>query len=137
VDPELWQCLHDATLVQIVGRVPGELCLNVRIRYLRERFPDPGEGFELLLRGCSHFVYEPYEGSPTTDLPEIAALELWVIGAEAGSPMQVACSTGTLLVKYESASIKLDTGLDVSLAELEDATQSYWREWSERYRTAP
>ncbi len=137
MDPELWGCLHDATLVRVEGRVPGELRLNVRIDYLRRRFPGPGEGFDLILRGCSQFVYEPYEGSPTTDLSEIAALELWVLGAEAGSPMPVACSTGTMLVVYESASIKLESGLEVSLSELENAAESYWWEWSERHQTAP
>jgi hypothetical protein len=137
VDPELWGCLHDATLVRIAGLVPGDLRIDVRIAYLRERFPGPGEGFELLLRGCTQFAYEPFEGSPTTNLQEIAAMRLWVLGADPGTPMLVACSTGTLVVWYQSVGIKLDTGLDVSLSELEDATESYWREWSARHRTAP
>lgn len=136
MDPTLWDLFHDATLAGIAGAVPGDLSLKVDIPYLRERFPSAGEGFVVLLRGCTQFTYEPYEGSPTSDLAAIEALELWILGAEPGDPMPIACGDGTLLVHFASAQIKLENGIEVSLSELEDASQGYWREWSGRYGSA-
>ena len=137
MDPTLWDYFHDATLARIAGSVPGDLSLKVDIPYLRERFTGDGENFEVLLHGCTQFIYEPYDGQSSTDLSAIAILELWILGAEPGDPMPIACTTGTLLVHYASAQVKLEDGTEVSLAELQDASQGYWQEWSERHRTAP
>jgi hypothetical protein len=128
VNPQLWVRLHDGGLEAIRGSVPGDLELHISIRYLRSRFPGDGTVFFVTLHGCTKFSYQPYDEPEVADLADVEALDLEILGAEAGDPLPILCTTGTLLVKYSSASLHLDTGGEVSLAALEAASESYWRE---------
>lgn len=132
MDPQLWGLLHDGGLEEVRGSVPGALTLQVSIRYLRSRFPGNGTGFFITLHDCTQFSYEPYDEPGINDLATIQNLDLEILSAEAGDPLPICCVMGTLFARYSTASIQLDTGGEVSVADLDLASESYWREWSEK-----
>ena len=57
--PDLWNVLHDGTIVAVTGQVPGEVRLEIETDYLRIRFSDEGPLFALTLRDCSRLVFKP------------------------------------------------------------------------------
>jgi hypothetical protein len=120
---------------EIQGPVPGDLTLRVSIRYLRKRFHGDGTGFLITLHDCTLFQYEPYDEPAITDLAAIQSAGLEILSAEPDDPLPISCVMGSLFVRYSSASVALDTGGAVSLTDLQEASRSYWREWSERNRT--
>jgi hypothetical protein len=135
MDPQLWNLLHDGYIEQLAGAVPGEIGITVSIEYLRQRFPGNGDGFVIRLSDCAQFSYAPYDAEPITDLAQILALDPEILSAEAGDPLPVTCVAGTLLLRYASARIELDSGGGVSLEQLHTAAAAYWAQWSERSRT--
>jgi hypothetical protein len=137
VDSSLWNLLHDGSIERIDGSVPGDVSLLVSIGYLRNRFPGEGIGFVVLLSGCTHFTFQPYDEPVVSNLAAISALEPEILSAEAGDPLEVSCVMGTLSVSYQSTALFLDSGASVALSELDAASEAYWREWSERSRAAP
>jgi hypothetical protein len=46
---------------------------------------------------------------------------------------EVECSDGTLEVVAADAAIRLDNGRVVTLQELKEVADSYWKEWSEHW----
>lgn len=44
---------------------------------------------------------------------------------------------GTLFLRYSTATLSLDSGGSVALSELDEASRSYWQEWSARSRATP
>lgn len=133
----LWNLLHDGSIVGIEGAVPGDVSLHVAIEYLRDRFPGSGSGFVVHLSGCTQLSYQPYDEAVITDLAAIAALEPEILGAETTDPLEVACAMGTLILRYESVTLSLDTGGGVSLDTLDAAAQSYWEEFDARPQASP
>jgi hypothetical protein len=136
VDSSLWNLLHDGSIERIDGSVPGDVSLFVSIGYLRNRFPGDGTGFVVLLSGCTHFAFQPYDESEISDLAAISALEPEILSAEPNDPLEICCVMGTLLVRYKSSVVSLDTGAPVALSELDAASEAYWREWSARNRVS-
>ncbi|PKV11351.1 hypothetical protein CVO74_20240 [Xanthomonas prunicola] len=137
MDSSLWNLLHDGSIERVDGSVPGDVSLLVSIGYLRNRFPGEGTGFVVLLSGCTHFTFHPYDEPVLSDLAAIAALEPEILSAKAGDPLEICCVMGTLSVRYKSCALSLDNGPPVALSELDAASEAYWREWSERSRAAP
>ena len=136
MDPSLWNLLHDGSIENIEGSVPGDVSLHVSIRYLRNRFPGEGTGFLVRLLECSRFVFQPYDKQEIADVALIAALEPEILSAEVGDPLEICCTLGTLVLRYKNFALALDTGEPVTLAELDAAAANYWREWSERAKDA-
>ncbi len=134
MDPTLWNLLHDGSIERIEGTVPGDLILHVSIDYLRKRFPGTGSGFDVRLVGCTTFTFSPYEGQVTTDPVAVAALVPEILSAEPGHPLRICCAGGCLEVRYDAATLSLDTGEPISLSQLDQAAESYWEEWSSRRR---
>ena len=137
MDSSLWNLLHDGGIERIDGAVPGDISLHVSIRYLRNRFPGDGTGFVVHLSGCTHCMFEPYDEPTTSDLAAIVASEPEILSAEPSDPLEVSCVMGTLFLRYDTATLSLDSGGSVTLSELDAASKSYWREWSARTRPAP
>jgi hypothetical protein len=133
-DLAVWKFLHDGCIESIDGAVPGDVVVGVSIRYVRERFPGEGTGFTVTLHGCTGFEYEPYDGPPCSDLLKIAHIEPEVLSLESESPLVVNCVMGTLRISCSRCSIALDTGGQLTLAQLEEAFRGYWEEWSVRSR---
>ena len=137
MDSSLWNLLHDGGIERIDGAVPGDISLHVSIRYLRNRFPGDGTGFVVHLSGCTHCMFEPYDEPTTSDLAAIVASEPEILSAEPSDPLEVSCVMGTLFLRYDTATLSLDSGGSVTLSELDAASKSYWREWSARTWPAP
>ena len=137
MDASLWNLLHDGGIERIDGAVPGDISLHVSIRYLRNRFPGEGTGFVVHLSGCTHCTYEPYDEPAVSGMAAIVALEPEILSAETSDPLEVCCVMGTLFLRYNTATLSLDSGGPVALSELDAASKSYWQEWSARSRAAP
>lgn len=137
MDPKLWNLLHDGILEDVEGSVPGDVRLAVSIRYLRQRFPGEGTGFVIVLRRCTQFSYTPYDGPPITELVPIVAQNPEILIANPGDPLEIACVMGTLFLRYASAQVELDTGGQVQVEALDATSKAYWRDWSDRTRSAP
>lgn len=136
MNSSLWNLFHDGSIEHIEGTVPGNASLLLSIQYLRDRFPSAGTGFVVSLFDCNLFTFQPYDEPEISDLAKIAALEPEILSAEPSDPLEICCTLGTLLLRYKSAALALDSGEPVSLAELDAASEDYWREWSERAERA-
>ncbi len=133
---EVWKYLHDGGIENIEGSVPGDVSVHVSIRYIRKRFPGDGTGFIIRLSNCTRFEFEPYDEPACTELAEIVRLDPEILSLQSADPVVVNCVMGTLNLAYTHATVTLDSGVPVSLEELDAATKTYWEEWSQRNRKA-
>jgi hypothetical protein len=136
--PSIWNVLHDGRILAASGEVPGTVRLNVSINYLRERFTDPGKFIQVTLTGCTRFAYKPFdEQAFTTGLAAIADFEPEVLSAELQDGLcKVDCACGWLEVAAVDGSLSIDNGLAITLQELIDVADAYWKEFSERAEQA-
>jgi hypothetical protein len=132
--PAIWNVLHDGIIVAIDGAVPGTIRLQVSIDYLRKRFSQSGELIQIVLEDCSRFTYRASDASgPTTELPLIADMAPEILSATLTDGLcEIECADGVLEVVATDGSVQLDSGHAVTLQELIDVADDYWREWSER-----
>lgn len=131
--PDVFNVLHDGDIVAISGIVPGTVLLDIDIKYLRRRFPEPGKIIKLTIIGCTHFAYRDFDESKfITDLSAIEAFKPMIIGAVMrGEICDVDCLKGPLEITATDGSLSLDNGRPVSLEELIGIADAYWKEWSE------
>src|SRR5881392_715634 len=129
MDPSLWNLLHDGSLEEASGNIPGNVTLHIGCMYLRDMFPDTGHGFVVSLESCSLLEYKPHDMPIIQALDAIAELEPEILSAESGVPLEVCCSAGTLRLRYQTANLALDTGEPISLLQLNEAAERYWRQW--------
>ncbi|MDX1993996.1 MAG: hypothetical protein SF029_16545 [bacterium] len=62
MDPDLWSVLHDGSILDIQGQVPGDLVVKFQILYLREMWPNvSGEHIYLHLKNCTLFEWKVYD----------------------------------------------------------------------------
>ena len=140
--PEIWNVLHDATVIAVNGSVPGAVSLRIECDYLRKRFETGGEHFVLVLDSCTKFQFRPWEDNLpiVTNLDALGAAGLWILSADQREEhCQIHCQFdygreggGSLEVTANSASLQLDSGAPVSLTEIKAVAHSYWDEWSRR-----
>jgi hypothetical protein len=136
--PDIWNVLHDGTIVGATGAVPGDVQLSISIDYLLRRFPGNGQHLILTLHDCTDFAYEPDDPKGRlTNLEAISAAEPEILKAENWKDAnKVYCVSGTLHVFTRAFSLALDSGRTITLQELIDVSQAYWTEWSERAQQA-
>jgi hypothetical protein len=133
--PDVWNVLHDGTIVGVGGQVSGEVKLEIEADYLRRRFNDVGRLFVLTLRDCSRLMFKPWEdGQPAiTRLDELGALALSILSAEeVDGRCAVSCTRkvtegggGVLEVVAVDAALCLDTGRFVPKDEIEATADAY------------
>lgn len=127
-----WNTLHDGSIKSVKGDVPGDVTITVGISYLCQKLPTTAEFLFLCLRRCTRLVFAPFGGKPVADTTDIETLDLVVLSAnEQGGVISVNCVTGVLTLAYQEIEIKLAEGVPISQAQLEDAAERYWTEWSE------
>jgi hypothetical protein len=133
--PAIWNILHDGVIVAVDGTLPGDLQIDIEIDNLRKRIPDPGALIQVLLIGCTRFAFREYEKSGfSTALTEIAAMGPEIVTASMKDGVcEVDCTAGTLEVVAGDGAIGLDSGRAVTLQELTEVAESYWKEWSEHW----
>ena len=131
--PTLWDVLHDGEITNVSGKVPGDVVLQVDIDYLRRRFSESGDRFEITLQGCTRFTFVPWtdqQAQPAGPTRLDGTQVVTILSADdAGSFCRVHCVPGTLEVAAENVVVRLDTGRLVSLDELMRVAEDYWREW--------
>lgn len=132
MDPTLWNLLHDSTIERIEGALPGDVSLHVRIDYLRKGFPGEGTGFVVHLSGCSQFTFRPYDEPEISDFSDIATLAPEILSAEPGDPLALSCTEGMLTLRYDTATLSLNSGEAITLSQLDAAAIAYWDAWSAR-----
>lgn len=95
--PAIWNVLHDGVIVAVDEAVPGTLCLDISIDYLRERFSESGKSIQVLLIGCTRFAYrQSAEAEFTAELPAIAVQQPEILRASMIDGLcEVECSDGS------------------------------------------
>lgn len=127
---------HDAIIVEIHGRVPGTLRLELDCDYLRDRLEGPGNRFFITLDNCTRFAYTPWNEQPGVmhDLAVIAVRRLWISSADQHDGFFVVhCSEhvangsgGKLDVAADRATVTIDSGREINPSELEEIAEEYW-----------
>jgi hypothetical protein len=132
--PAIWNVLHDGVIVAVDGTVPGTIRLQVSIDYLRKRFSQSGKFIQVVLVDCTRFTYRASDASgPTTELPLIADMAPEILSATfTNGVCEIECAGGILEVIATDGSVRLDSGLAVTLQELIGVADAYWHEWSKR-----
>jgi len=132
VSPDVWNALHDGSIVAISGAVPGMVQLDIAIDYLRARFPDPGQHMRLTLYGCTRLAYRDYDANEfVADLSAVAGRKPEILHAEMTDDCnRIECSGGVLEVMALDYQFTLENGKSVSLQEVFAALEAYWTEWS-------
>jgi hypothetical protein len=132
--PTIWNVLHDGIIIAVTGAVPGTVRLNVSIDYLCKRFPEGGENIQVTLTSCTRFAYrDENESEFTTDFSTIAAFEPWIVNAKLVEGLCVIdCNCGVFAVRADDGSLALESGRVITLQELIDVAEAYWKELSDR-----
>ncbi len=115
MDHAFWNTLHDGCIGAISGHLPGDIALTIESEYLCAWLPTTSKAVQVLLHGCTEFIFTPYDGTPISDLPKIASLNTEVLSAKpAKLAVKVCCSGGTLTAVYGAAEVFLQEGSLVS-----------------------
>lgn len=130
---EIWEFLHDGSLEQVDGIVPGDISLHISIPYLREAFQPRGDGFVLKLAGCTCFELVGDDGAVSKDLDEIAGHSVEILSVENESPLALSTTFGTLHMAYRDLAMFLDTGEQITGPMLDKASADYWDTWSRQH----
>jgi hypothetical protein len=133
MNADIWNFLHDGSILRVWGAVPGDVQFAVWIDYLRSRFPDPGDRILLTLHGCAALSYQTHEGTALTDLDAIARAEPEILQAKDWTDASVVeCVSGTLRVTATDFSLSLDSGRAITFDELCAVSKAYWTAFDER-----
>lgn len=124
---EVWNIFHDGSIVEVKGDLP-DISLRIEIPYLRNMFPGEGDSFWAHIKGCYHLKYlnwddDKREASPNKIFeqePEILSVK------QIEGVAHITCVSGELDMAYETISFSIDTGVAVTIDELDKQCNSYW-----------
>ena len=138
MNADIWNVLHDGSVLGVSGAVPGDVRLSVCIDYLRNRFPDPGNRILLTLHGCTALTFQTYEDvAALTDFDAITKAEPEILQAKDWTDASVVeCTNGTISVKATGFSLALDSGRTITLDDLCSVAEAYWKELKERSKNS-
>lgn len=129
---EVWNIFHDGTIVEVRGELPN-ISLRIEIPYLREMFPGAGHSFWAHIVDCKTCQYSNWRGKEITVLAEIMGEEPEILDvSQIGNMAHIVCVNGSLDLKYAEISFELDSGVPVSINELDKVCRTYWDEWGKR-----
>jgi hypothetical protein len=129
---EIWNVLHDGTLSDISGTVPGDIRLKIEIPYLRDFFHPAGKSFLVDLQDCTEFRMIREQGS-IGDLSKIIVLQSSILSTESEDcPVKIATTEGELELSFASSRLSLDTGEPITHEELCEACERYWENFGKR-----
>jgi hypothetical protein len=128
---DIWNILHDGEIAGIKRDSHQKLQLRINIPYLRNMFPGDGEDILLNLENCTLFQMEIWDEEITTsDHKKIVATETEILSTESDDvPVKIFSTNGTLLLDFESFTISLDSGEQITFEELGDTCDLYWKNW--------
>jgi hypothetical protein len=134
MSPDIWNVLHDGSVLGVFGAVPGDVQFAVCIDYLRNRFTDPGNRVLLTLHGCNALTFQP-DGDDValTDFEAIAKAEPEILQAKDWTDASVVeCVNGTIRITAADFSLALDSGRAITFDDLCSVAEAYWKELKER-----
>jgi hypothetical protein len=152
VDQNIWYYFHDGLVVSIAGRVPGDVVFTIAILYIRERFLSEGEAIIVTLKNCTVLDFLSVddgllmEGSPFFSIEEEEkAFE--ILGRELkGEYEELFCELPyspsseydyrLLRLKYDNFLLHLDDGTLITLDELVQAWNGYWKSFGTHTKPA-
>lgn len=77
--------------------------------------------------------YHPFENPLVTDFTDLAATRPQILRAKDWTDASIVeCNNGDLRVFATNAALSLNSGREISLAELQTVAEAYWTEWSSR-----
>ena len=128
---EIWNVFHDGELSSLEGNVPGDVTIRIGIEYLRHMFSGEGEDIFMTLHSCSKISMEIWESDLVTDdFGKIAEIGSEILSTDSEDiPVRVITTLGTLHADFESFSLRLDDGREITYDQLCDACQKYWDRW--------
>lgn len=114
-----WQLFEDATIVRLERDLDDTLRVWVDAPRLRSRFGDGGTLFVIRLVRCELFRYTPLDEPPLDDLAAIAGSEPTILAAEPHEQgIAIRGTAGTIVARYASFAIELDTGRALTVDEV-------------------
>ena len=130
---EIWNILHDGEITGMRRDSSQNLQLRINIPYLRNMFPGDGEDILINLNKCTQFQMKIWdEGITTSDFQTIVDTGTEILSTESDDvPVHIVSTLGDLFIEFDSFTISLDTGEQVSFKELGDACDLYWKQWQE------
>ena len=133
MNADIWNILHDGSVLSVSGTVPGDVQFALWIDYLRSRFPDPGDRLLVTLHGCTSLSYQLYgEDTALTEFDAIADAKPEILQAKDWTDAGVAeCVSGTLRATATDFSLSLDSGRVITFDELCAASNAYWTAFGE------
>jgi hypothetical protein len=135
-DPEeIWNLLHDGSIVDIRGVVPGDVTVRVEIDYLTRIMSPSCEAIDIALLGCHGFEYVNWsDDHRTTDLQVLAQSEPEILSASSTSTgVRVTCTTGQFDIQYADVRLTRQDGMPSSVEEIDAAATAYWNAWRSRH----
>ncbi|WP_017298022.1 hypothetical protein [Nodosilinea nodulosa] len=131
---EIWNVLHDGSIVAFRGEHPGNLSVKVEIRYLCEALATGSKFLWVHLLGCTDVAYTPFENSNlVVDFKSLGNGELEILSAKGeDSHISICCTEGILRLSYVDATCELDNGVPVTFATLSEVRKKYWDDWEQR-----
>lgn len=135
----LWNILHDGSINQIRGSVPGELTIQVDIQYLCEELAAERDEIVIHLANCRRFAMNVWaEKQWTEHLQEIAALDPEILGTDSDDvPVQLITTLGELIMDFDSFSITINNGVTLTFEQLSQACENYWRRFANQAKESP
>lgn len=135
---DIWNVLHDGSIVEARSGVPGTVSFKVEIPYLCEVVAAGCTFLWVHLQGCTLVRFFSFESDKyETDLASIAALEPEVLSAaEEGAGLRVACGDGELFLEYEDAHCVLEGDVPLDFDSIGAASQKYWEDWERSCKEA-
>jgi hypothetical protein len=122
---DLWNILHDGTIAQIRGKVPGDIRLRIEIEYLRDMFSPPGHSIYVTLTNCRRMQLMAPPKKARRALSEKSVTILSAKKSDDGD-IVVNSTEGDLVLEYDSFKLELDSGEAISLEQLAQASKQYW-----------
>ena len=131
---EIWNLLHDGSIADLRGTVPGDLTLRVEIEYLTRRMTPPCAAIDVTLLGCDRFEYLHWsDDRRSTDAALLPTLETDILSASAiDEGVRVICSDGQFDIRYDAVQLARDDGSPCTIAEISDAATRYWDDFEAR-----
>ncbi len=107
--------------------------LTIEIEYLRYMFSEDGNAIIVQLDSCDVFEYQDYQDFTdeewTQELLTIATYEPENLSAtqKQNSIITIVCVAGLVRTRYKSFSLTLDNEYPITLENLKNAYQRYWK----------
>jgi len=133
---DIWNILHDGEIAEINRKSTHHIQLRIYIPYLGNMFPEVGENIWVDLHNTKKFEMKIWDEDITTsDFDKIVSTGTEILSTESTDvPVHVVSTLGDLFIDFESYSLSLDSGKQITFDELVDGCSRYWKNWEETYK---